>query len=54
MARALKKNKTEVKKKKTSIGNGKFSKFGHRGGGPQGSTTSKLYRKRYRGQGRRR
>jgi len=38
-------------KKKTRQGNGKFSKHGHKGGGPGGSTTSKKYRKKYRGQG---
>ena len=38
-------------KKKTSIGRGKFSKWGHKGGGPSGSTTSKNYRKKPRGQG---
>jgi hypothetical protein len=40
-------------KKKTRIGNGKYSKFGHRGGGPSGSTPSRTYRKKSRGQGRR-
>ena len=38
--------------KKTSIGNGKYSRRGHRGGGPNGSTPSKNYRKKYRGQGK--
>ena len=48
---------TKVKKagigkpKKTSIGNGKHSKWGHKGGGPNNSTTSKKYRKKPRGQG---
>tara|TARA_R110000824_G_scaffold288963_1_gene477407 strand:- start:501 stop:755 length:255 start_codon:yes stop_codon:yes gene_type:complete len=37
--------------KKTSIGCGKFSKWGHKGGGQNGSTPSKKYRKRPRGQG---
>ena len=37
--------------KKTAIGNGKYSKWGNRGGGPGGSTTSKKYRKKSRGQG---
>ena len=37
--------------KKTSIGRGKFSKWGNKGGGPGGSTTSKNYRKKPRGQG---
>ena len=40
-------------KKKTRQGNGTFSKFGHKGGGPSGSRTSKTYRKKYKGQGRR-
>ena len=39
-------------KKKSNQGNGKFSKRGHKGGGPDGSTPSKGYRKPYRGQGR--
>jgi len=39
-------------KKKTRQGKGKFSKTGNKGGGPRGSTTSKLYRKKYRGQGK--
>jgi hypothetical protein len=34
------------KKKKTRQGNGKFSKFGHKGGGVNGSTASKHYRKK--------
>ena len=38
--------------KKTSQGNGKFTKTHNKGGGPGGSTTSKLYKKKYRGQGR--
>ena len=41
-------------RKKTRQGNGKFSKFGHKGGGPNGSKPSKLYRKKPRGQGKRR
>jgi hypothetical protein len=40
------------KKKKTQQGLGKFSKFGNKGGGPGGSTPSKNYRKKSRGQGR--
>jgi len=39
-------------KKKTRQGSGKHSKFSHSGGGPNGSTISKKYRKKYRGQGR--
>ena len=42
------------KKKKTRQGKGKFSKFGNKGGGKGGSTVSKLYRKKPRGQGSRR
>lgn len=37
------------RKKKTRQGNGKFSKFGHKGGGERGSTPSKHYRKKKRG-----
>jgi len=39
-------------KKKTSIGHGKHSKYPTRGGGNNGSTISKKYRKKPRGQGR--
>ncbi len=38
--------------KKTSIGKGPNRKYGNKGGGEKGSTTSKNYTKRYRGQGR--
>ena len=38
--------------KKTTIGSGKFTKYPNKGGGPNGSTPSKGYRKKYRGQGR--
>ena len=38
--------------KKTNQGRGKFSKTFNKGGGPGGSTTSKLYKKKYRGQGK--
>ena len=41
-----------TKKKKTSIGKGKFTKTRSKGGGPNGSTKSKLYKKKYRGQGK--
>lgn len=54
MAKKGSKNKIS-KKKKTSIGQGKFSKFGSSGGGPRGSTVSPMRRngrKPYRGQGR--
>jgi hypothetical protein len=40
--------KREVRKKKTSIGNSKFSKSGHPG--PHGG--NKKYKKKYRGQGK--
>ena len=40
------------KKKKTSIGRSKFTKNGNKGGGPRGSTISKKYNKKYRGQGK--
>lgn len=39
--------------KKTSQGKSVFSKVGNKGGGTNGSTPSKRYRKKYRGQGRR-
>ena len=38
--------------KKTSIGNSPNTKHHSRGGGAQGSTTSKNYKKPYRGQGK--
>ena len=38
-------------KKKTRQGAGKFTKWSNKGGGQQGSTTSKNYKKRPRGQG---
>ena len=37
--------------KKTSIGRGRNRKWGNKGGGAGGSTRSKGYSKRYRGQG---
>ncbi len=40
------------KPKKTRQGNSGNTKRGNKGGGPGGSTKSKLYRKRYRGQGK--
>ena len=43
--------KTGHRPKKTTIGNSNNTKKGHRGGGPLGSTTSKNYRKKSRGQG---
>ena len=38
--------------KKTKQGKGKLTKYGHRGGGPNGSTKSKNYKKKPRGQGK--
>jgi len=40
--------------KKTSSGDSVNTKRSHRGGGPDGSTTGKKYKKRHRGQGKRR
>jgi hypothetical protein len=54
LAKLKNKKSVEKKGKKTNQGNGKFSKFGHKGGGQNGSTPSKKYRKKYRGQGKRR
>ncbi len=44
--------KHEGVKKKTSIGNGKYTKWPSKGGGPNGSPPSKKYRKKSRGQGK--
>ena len=41
----------ETKQKKTSQGMGKRTKYGNKGGGPDGSTKSKNYKKKSRGQG---
>ena len=41
--------KIERRKKKTSIGLGKFTKYGH----PGANGGNKNYRKKYRGQGKR-
>jgi hypothetical protein len=41
-------------KKKTTIGNSKYTKSYSKGGGQNGSTPSKKYKKKSRGQGRRR
>ena len=38
--------------KKTNQGRGKNSKTYNKGGGPGGSTISKNYKKKYRGQGK--
>jgi len=47
-------NKIDILKrsKKTSIGKSKNTKTYQKGGGIRGSTPSKLYKKRYRGQGK--
>mgnify|MGYP001351046943 FL=1 len=39
-------------KKKTSIGASSNTKTGTKGGGPTGSSKSKNYKKKYRGQGK--
>ena len=39
-------------KKRTSIGKSNNTKSGNMGGGPKGSTKSKNYKKKYRGQGK--
>jgi hypothetical protein len=51
MAKNIKKLNISVKKK-TRIGNGKFTKCSHKGGGEGGSTPGRGYRKKYRGQGK--
>ena len=38
--------------KKTRAGRSRNTKYGHKGGGTNGSTTSKNYKKKYRGQGK--
>ena len=40
--------------KKTRQGKGRNTKYGNRGGGPNGSTKSKYYKKRPKGQGKKR
>tara|TARA_Y100000034_G_scaffold101368_1_gene125646 strand:+ start:461 stop:592 length:132 start_codon:yes stop_codon:yes gene_type:complete len=40
-----------MKKKKTRQGKGKYTKYGRKGGGPNGTTKSKTYKKKPRGQG---
>ena len=40
--------------KKTKQGDSINTKRSHKGGGPDGSTQGKFYKKRYRGQGKRR
>ena len=51
---AKSKTKKATSKKKTSIGDGKFSKTWSKGGGTTGSTPSKFRTKKkpYRGQGK--
>lgn len=44
--------KKEGTKKKTSQGSGKFTKGYNKGGGSSGSTPSKKYKKKKRGQGK--
>ena len=39
-------------KKKTSIGKSSNTRSGSKGGGPSGSSKSKNYKKKYRGQGK--
>ncbi len=41
----------KAKPKKTRQGRGRNTKYGNKGGGPNGSTPSKNYKKRSRGQG---
>ena len=47
----IKSTKKTSPSKKTTIGRGRNRKWGHKGGGPGGSTRSKTYTKKYRGQG---
>ena len=53
MAVRIGENIHQTKPKKTKQGKGRNTKYGNRGGGPNGSTKSKSYKKRSRGQGRR-
>ena len=48
----MSKVKSGQRPKKTSIGRSHNTKSGRKGGGPNGSTKSKYYRKKYRGQGK--
>ena len=52
MAKTKTSNSILTTPKKTRQGNSIYTKTGHKGGGPKGSTTSKCYKKKYRGQGR--
>ena len=51
MAKVKRIQKVCFKPKKTSIGRGPNRKWGNKGGGDQGSTSSGGYKKKYRGQG---
>ena len=53
MAKQVGNNYRQTKQKKTNQGMGERTKYGHKGGGPNGSTQSKNYKKKSRGQGRR-
>jgi len=52
MAHGKPRAKVKTQPKRTSIGHGKNRKYHNKGGGRGGSTTSKNYSKRYRGQGK--
>ena len=52
MAKQVGNNYRSTKQKKTTQGMGERTKYGNKGGGPNGSTTSKNYKKKNRGQGR--
>ena len=52
MAKQLQNTYKENKQKKTSQGMGKRTKYGNKGGGPNGSTKSKKYKKKSKGQGK--
>ncbi len=52
MASSKNTNKLGFSPKTTNQGSGKNSKAYSKGGGPNGSTISKKYKKKYRGQGR--
>ncbi len=52
MAKIKDNNLLGSRPKKTTQGHGPYRKYGNKGGGENGSTKSKNYTKRYRGQGR--
>ena len=54
MAKQVGSTYREMKQKKSSQGMGKRTKYGNKGGGPNGSTKSKNYKKKSRGQGKKR